>query len=68
MKIDTSFRSSLLLLTLAVAPLGTFACKSDKPAEGPVEKAGKKVDNAGKEVKDSAKKVGDDVEDASKKK
>jgi len=53
------------------AALGVFvqtaACKS-KPAEGPMERAGKKVDKAAQDTKDAVKNAGDDVDDATKKK
>ncbi|CAN5715934.1 hypothetical protein BH09MYX1_BH09MYX1_00010 [soil metagenome] len=62
----TWLRNLVLLVAVGVF-LQTAACKS-KPAEGPAEKAGKKVDQAGEDVKDTAKKAGDDVDEATKKK
>ncbi|WP_394825786.1 hypothetical protein [Pendulispora albinea] len=37
------------------------ACHDRKPAEGPAERAGKKVDNAAQETKGAAKDVKDDI-------
>lgn len=47
---------------LLMAALSLAACRSDKPAEGPAERAGKKVDNAAEKTK----KAGSDAVDATK--
>jgi hypothetical protein len=58
---------NLALLVAVAAFLQTFACKS-KPAEGPAEKAGRKVDQAAQDTKEEVKKLDDDDADPSKKK
>jgi hypothetical protein len=62
----TQLRNLALLICIGLFAQ-TVGCKS-KPAEGPAEKAGKKVDNAAQDTKDAVKKAGDDVDDATKKK
>ena len=47
---------------LVLASLSSSACRSDKPAEGPAERAGKKVDNAAEKTKQA----GSDAVDATK--
>jgi hypothetical protein len=53
-----SFAAECLLF----AALSMTACRSEKPAEGPAERAGKKVDNAA----DKTKEAGKDAVDATK--
>lgn len=52
--------NSSLLWCLAAVVL-SVGCKTDKPADGPAERAGKKVDNAAEDVKQTAKDAKDDV-------
>lgn len=59
-------RNLLLVVALGMF-VQTAACR-DKPAEGPMERAGKKVDKAAHDTKDAVKNAGDDVDDATKKK
>jgi hypothetical protein len=47
---------------LVISALSLGACRPDKPAEGPAERAGKKVDNAA----DKTKQAGKDAADATK--
>jgi hypothetical protein len=47
---------------LMIGSLALAACRSDKPAEGPAERAGKKVDRAAEKTK----KAGSDAADATK--
>lgn len=52
----------------AVVCGGVFGCHHDKPAEGPMESAGKKVDQAGRDTKEgvenATEKAGDKAEEA----
>lgn len=57
---------NLLLLVAVGAFLQTIGCKS-KPAEGPAERAGKKLDEAAQDTKDAVKRAGHDVDNATKK-
>lgn len=56
------FAAPLLVATLLV---GAVACHKDetKPAEGPMERAGKSVDNTAGDVKDGAQKAGNKASD-----
>jgi hypothetical protein len=63
-------KTSFLLLAAAVSVITAVACHkdTDKPAEGPMERAGKSVDNGASRVKEETKeaagKAGDDAKDA----
>ena len=63
-------KTSFLLLGAAVALITAVACHkdTDRPAEGPMERAGKSVDNGAskvkEETKEAAEKAGDDAKDA----
>jgi hypothetical protein len=49
-------RNSILVLSL-VAGLSALACSHDKPAEGPMEKAGASVDEAAHDTKKGVEKA-----------
>lgn len=66
MKTKLSHVRNVVLLVCVGVLLQAAGCKS-KPAEGPAEKAGKKVDQAAQDTKDAVKNAGDDVDDATKK-
>lgn len=55
MNTKPKFMSSVLVLVTLGLLGSTVACKS-KPAEGPAEKAGKKVDQVAEDAKDAVKK------------
>jgi hypothetical protein len=52
----------LSLLAAALFVMSATAChRRAKPAEGPMERAGKKVDNAAQDTKEEAKDLKNDV-------
>ena len=53
----TSFVSIVIGLAMATA-----GCHDDKPAEGPAERAGKKIDQAGTDTKNAADDAADKVD------
>jgi hypothetical protein len=57
-------RASCWIVSLALVSSLTLACKSDKPAEGPAERAGKKVDKAAEDTKQEGKKAVDSTKEA----
>ena len=59
MKLD-SF-TVVVAAALAVVTPTIIGCGERKPAEGPVEKAGRKVDDAASDTKEAAKEVKEDV-------
>jgi hypothetical protein len=62
LKRTLTMRTALVAGSVLIFALSTTACRSDKPAEGPAERAGKKVDNAA----DKTKQAGKDAADATK--
>ncbi len=59
-RIMTLFAAALFVMSAA-------AChKRSRPAEGPMERAGKHVDNAAEKTKDAAKDVGHDTKEGAK--
>lgn len=60
-------RSAIVtVFSFVLLSLGLAGCPK-KPAEGPMEKAGKKVDNAAEDTKDKAEEVKEDVKEGVKK-
>jgi hypothetical protein len=55
-------RMTLVAGCLVISALSLVACRTEKPAEGPAERAGKKVDRAA----DKTKETGKDAADATK--
>lgn len=59
MKLDSLTVIAAAALTLVAPTL--IGCGERRPAEGPVEKAGRKVDDAASDTKEAAKEVKEDV-------
>ena len=55
-------KASVLAAVIGFAAAVTACGGNDKPAEGPAEKAGKKVDQAGADTKEAAKDAADKVD------
>jgi|GEM_PF-998686 len=55
------------LACIAALVLLCAACRRDKPAEGPLESAGKSVDNAASDTKEAVKDGAENTKDAAKK-
>jgi hypothetical protein len=62
--VETNMNHASWLLSFALISSSAAACKSDKPAEGPAERAGKKVDKAAEDTKQEGKKAVDSTKEA----